>query len=85
MTDERTKLLKKVQMYSFATHDAALFLDTHPQCKHAMDYYDKYSKLYSEAKTEYENLYGLLTLPQETSSVWKWINDPWPWEERESE
>lgn len=35
----RSALLKRVQMYSFAAHDAALFLDTHPCCVEALEYY----------------------------------------------
>lgn len=86
MTTEREKLLKRVQMYCFAKEDAALFLDTHPDCAKAIEYYNKYSKLYAESKAEYEKEYGPITRPEEeTASSWQWVNDPWPWEESESE
>ena len=38
----REKLLKSVQQYSFAVLEAALFLDTHPDCADALAYYNKY-------------------------------------------
>ncbi len=81
---DRAKMLKRVQMYSFAAHDAALFLDTHPTCTQALEYFNKYNKLYKEAKAAFEAMYGPLTVCDSTSTTsWQWINDPWPWEESE--
>lgn len=78
----RSVMLKHVQMYSFAAHDAALFLDTHPCCGEALEYYRKYKKLYEEAKAEFESKYGPITMMSgENDTCWTWISDPWPWEE----
>lgn len=79
--NEREKLLKKVQMYSFAVTDAALFLDTHPECAEALGYYNKYKKLCEEAKKQYEQTYGPLTVDSEqNNSRWAWVDGPFPWE-----
>ena len=79
--NERQKLLKKVQMYSFAVTDAALFLDTHPDCAEALAFYNKYKKLCEEAKEQYEKAYGPLDIMSEQNdSRWAWVDGPFPWE-----
>lgn len=84
--NERQRLLKRVQMYSFAVTDAALFLDTHPDNASALAYYNKYKKLYKEAADEFEAKYGPLTIMSERNNEsWTWVNDPWPWEEQVEE
>ena len=40
--DNRDAMLKRVQVYDFALYEARLFLDTHPTCKEALDYYNKH-------------------------------------------
>lgn len=73
--------LKYVRQYSFAVLEAQLFLDSHPDCKEALAYYNKYKKLYDEAKTDYEKNYGPLTvLSSANDESWQWVNAPWPWE-----
>lgn len=79
--NDREKLLKKVQMYSFAVTDAALFLDTHPDCAEALSFYNKYKKLCEEAKEQFEKAYGPLDLTSEqNNNRWAWVDDPFPWE-----
>lgn len=79
--NDRQKLLKKVQMYSFAVTDAALFLDTHPDCTEALAYYNKYKKLCREAKEQYEAAYGPLDIDSEQNNTrWAWVEGPFPWE-----
>ncbi|MBQ8624247.1 MAG: spore coat protein CotJB [Oscillospiraceae bacterium] len=84
--NERERLLKRVQMYSFAIVDAALFLDTHPNDASGLAYYKKYKNLYKEAVEEFESKYGPLTiLSDRNDTCWQWVNDPWPWEEQTEE
>ena len=84
--NERERLLKRVQMYSFAVTDAALFLDTHPNNMSALAYYNKYKKLYKDAADEFESRFGPLTIMSERNNeYWTWVNDPWPWEEQTEE
>ena len=79
--NDRQKLLKTVQMYSFAVTDASLFLDTHPDCAEALAYYNKYKKLCREAKEKYEQTYGPLdTESSQNDSRWAWVDAPFPWE-----
>ena len=79
--NDREKLLKNVQMYQFAVTDAALFLDTHPDCAQALGYYNKYKKLLSEAKSAYEQAFGPLEIcSEQNNSRWEWVDGPFPWE-----
>lgn len=79
--NERNKLLKAVQQYSFAVLEASLFLDTHPDCKEALAYYNKYKKLCDEAKMSFEEKYGPLTIDSDANNKnWQWVKAPWPWE-----
>ena len=79
--NDREKLLKRVQMYQFAVTDAALFLDTHPDCAQALAYYNKYKKLLEEAKNAYEKAFGPLEIcSDENTARWAWVDGPFPWE-----
>lgn len=78
---QKEKLHCTIQMYSFALDEIKLYLDTHPCCRHGLEYYHKYKKLYNDAVDEYIRLYGPLRADQvECKDNWTWINEPWPWE-----
>lgn len=78
---DRNKLFRTIQMYGFAIDEIVLYLDTHPNCQNALNYYHKYNNLKREAVEEYNRLYGPLTAKQVRSrEKWTWTNEPWPWE-----
>lgn len=74
------KYYRAVQKYGFAVVEANLYLDTHPNDKKALEYFDKVRSLYNNAVEVYENNFGPLTALNNQSSEWKWIKGPWPWE-----
>ncbi len=81
--NEREQLLKRVQIYSFAVTDAALFLDSHPNNAAGLEYYRRYKQLYKEAVEEFESKYGPLSiLSDRNNECWAWVKDPWPWEQQ---
>lgn len=75
----RERLMKAYQAYSFAVYDTLLYLDAYPDCREAMEHYNKYQKLACKAKAEYEAKFGPITAPMETIN-WDWTNSPWPWQ-----
>ena len=80
----RKELLHYINVVSFAVDDVMLFLDTHPCNEQALAYFDEYSKLRNQALKEYAKCYGPLTIDTASSTCgdrWKWINEPWPWQE----
>ena len=48
--------MNDIRMYSFAVLEAALYLDTHPRSRCALEYYEKYNALLEDAKAEYSNM-----------------------------
>ena len=78
---KRRIMMQKVQEYSFAAHDASLFLDTHPGNKKALAYYKKMSALAEQAKVEYERNFGPITKPKGDNEYerWVWAETPFPW------
>ncbi len=81
MNKERLELLRAIQRYDFAIKDLHLYLDTHPDCARALEYFHKYNQLRADAYAEYAEKYGPITPEQVKSKTrWTWVNDPWPWE-----
>lgn len=79
--NEQQKLLLFIYEISFAIDDVVLFLDTHPECQDALEYYETYKKLWKQAVSEYTNLYGPISDRDVNScNYWAWVKQPWPWE-----
>ena len=76
----RSRLLRKIQQHGFAMLEAGLYLDGHPNCTRALQYFDKHRNEYLKYTSEYEEAFGPLTMKSNTGSDWNWILGPWPWE-----
>lgn len=79
----REQMLSKINEASFAVNDILLFLDTHPNCKEAINYYQEMMLLRKKYLEEYSSLYGPLTVDTAYLSdddCWKWALQPFPWE-----
>lgn len=71
----------ELQVLGFAIQELALYLDTHPNDKEALELYQSYQKLYHKGMMEYTQNCGPLNHMSPTdSNKYSWINDPWPWE-----
>ena len=79
----KKELLEWINIVSFAVDDVKLFLDTHPNCPEALEFFDEFKKQRVQALKEYAKYYGPLTLDTANTPMdcWKWINEPWPWQE----
>lgn len=77
--NQKERLMKAYQAYSFAAYDTLLYLDAYPDCYEALESYNKYQKMASKSKAEYEAKFGPITAPMEAGS-WQWTNSPWPWQ-----
>ncbi len=78
---ERRKLMEAVYANGFAADDARLFLNTHPDSREALDYYNKKISLYNQAVARYEEKFGPIR-PENggMDGNWAWASTPWPWE-----
>ena len=65
----------------FALLETALFLDTHPDNREALEYYCQIKHRYAQAVEEYERTSAPLTIDRVNSdNYWMWVKTPWPWE-----
>ncbi len=84
MDNRRDQLLKKLQICDFLLTEASLYLDTHPNNTMALDYFNKHNKIREEVLKEYVERYGPITKSDcNNNNTWKWVNNPWPWENTE--
>lgn len=79
---ERDKLLKQIMVADFALHETALFLDTHPNNKKALEYYKKMRDKRETLAEQYRKQYGPLTYYEVRYSSWNWVDTPWPWQNK---
>ena len=78
---DRDALMKVITQASFAMDDVKLFLDTHPYCQEALEYYKKAKAVREEAWKEYTQKYGPLSAYEvDNEEYWDWNKGPMPWE-----
>ena len=71
----------ELQALGFALNELALYLDTHPDDKEALELYRQYQKLYKNGLSEYERQCGPMNhLSTDDGKEYRWLQDPWPWE-----
>jgi len=77
----RQQLMNKIQQTGFALYDTNLFLDSHPDCRVALDFFAETQRMYDQFVAEYERNFGpLRAFDTDTTNGWTWIQGPWPWE-----
>jgi len=78
---ERERLMKNLQIADFALIDTVLYLDTHPSDKAALNYYDRLKQIRQTRADEYISKFGPLNNTNvESSDMFSWVDNPWPWE-----
>lgn len=82
---DKQKLMRKIQAQSFVLVDVSLYLDSHPNCKNALDFYHKHKAIKEKLIKEYERNYGPFTaMGVEDTDKWTWSTTAFPWERGES-
>jgi len=75
------RLMREIQTFAFASHEAALYLDGHPDDKRAIAYFNMQNNKLNNAVATYEQNFGPLTVGAVSEDdSWTWIKGPWPWE-----
>lgn len=77
---DRDKLIKQIMTADFVLHETALFLDTHPENKKALEYYKLAQKRREELAEQHRKSYGPLTYYEVRYDSWNWVDTPWPWQ-----
>ena len=80
----RDELMRRIQALAFAKAEAELFLDTHPECVTALDYYHKIADELNLATEEYQSAYGPIVAEASSRDRWNWVDTPWPWQEMDA-
>ena len=78
--NDKKKLYKLIQTYSFIIYETVLYLDGHPDCAAALDYYRDIVRELRARMDEYEGAVGAIRAENENGERWSWVNKPWPWQ-----
>ena len=79
-SDREAKLFNVMQ-FSFAINDLNLYLDLHPDDTKVVRLFEELVKEEKQAKKEYMDSYGPLTLNKVKGDKFDWIESPWPWDD----
>ncbi len=80
---EREILTKKLASYDFMLDDMKLYLDTHPNDSETIKKMNEYGEKQAALRETFEQKYGPLTADDNAKNKWKWIKNPWPWDNEE--
>ena len=82
--NEQKKLLSRIATCDFILTETALFLDTHPDCSEALDFYKKHLEMRRKAAEEYTEKFGMLRHEDYIGqNKRQWTECPWAWEYEE--
>ena len=81
MDPSRQALMKQINEASFAVDEAVLFLDTHPDCAQAMQYYQSAVGARKAAMDAYQSRFGPLLVDDVIGNTWTWVTENGPGKE----
>ena len=77
----KEQMLKDISIVDFILVEFALYLDTHPTDRNAMEYFNHYSRMKNQMVKEFSQKYFPLTKDlAESNKEWRWGAAPLPWE-----
>lgn len=82
------EIYNKIKIYTFATQDTALYLNTHPGDMDVLKRHNEYSKKLKEVNEAYEKFNNPIDNTGSSEGFWKYIEGPWAaqnmnWEDNE--
>ena len=82
-SEEKKKMLDRVNELSWGVVEMTEYLDTHPYEKDAIDYFVRLNREYNKAKKAYYEAFGPLTIDQidqvNDMTAWNWALEDLPW------
>ena len=80
MKKTRKELDHAITKVSFAMDDTRLYLDTHPECMEAMEYFKKLQIIRHGLIKEYTDRFGTIySYNMGDCDNWNWNEGPFPW------
>ena len=77
---EKEKKLYDIMGLCFAITDLNLYLDLYPDDQECFRILKQYIAEEKKLKEEFAKLYGPLTINQDLGNNYKWLENPWPWD-----
>ena len=78
--------LTELQALEFVVLELGIYLDTHPEDEEAFQLFRQYVAMERSARAAYEEANGPLMKDSAVNfGAHRWLNDPWPWNFRQSE
>lgn len=74
------ELLRRIQELGFAKTEAALYLNAHPECALALEYFNSIKKELARLVEEFQNTHGPLNHNGVDDDRWTWVEGIWPWQ-----
>jgi spore coat protein JB len=79
--ENREQMLNDIGIVGFVLIDLSLYLDTHPDDKKALEYFNHYSRIRNQMVRDFSReYYPLLKEFSECNNEWRWGMAPMPWE-----
>ena len=76
---DKATLYAKIQELRFVKTELELYLDTHPECKVALDYYNQTVSALEDLYVRYSAYGDPMVAAMVQGDEWTWVNNPWPW------
>ncbi len=79
--NDKHRMLNDIGIVDFTLTELMLYLDTHPTCREAMEYFNHYARIKNKMVKDFSMMYYPLTKDHaESSTEWRWGCAPLPWE-----
>ncbi len=80
---KKDSILRQLTVLDFAAVDLQLYLDTHPEDAEALEQYNNVVMQADGLRAQYEEEYGpLFSFRSLGGKEYRWIDEPWPWENK---
>lgn len=77
----KEQMLRDIGVLDFTLVELSLYLDTHPQDRNAMEYFNHYNRIKTQMEKEFSrNYYPLRLSLTDGNQEWRWGAAPLPWE-----
>lgn len=76
---EQELMLRRISTLDFAIVELSLYMDTHPDDQEVNMKLNDYKEKNNALREQYQAKYGPISSKNMEENRWRWISDPWPW------
>ncbi|MDE7252633.1 MAG: spore coat protein CotJB [Acetatifactor sp.] len=79
--NNKDQMLRDIGIVGFTVTELALYLDTHPHDRNAIEYFNHYNRIKTQLEKEFSKKYFPIRVDlAESNQEWRWGAAPLPWE-----